>query len=345
MVDVKAGKVPRELYNLDPEKALNFGFALYRLSLARKAAENAHARGRLGVEEMLRLNDQLFHRYVERARVILAERLLGVAEAELEEEGISLEHHELRQSDRIVRLYEALLERYEADPASPEGIFARRFREAAFAYAQGMLSAKRDKDEEKLTAWEVRIAGTKAKDLLLGALGFLRGAGAVIAVTGLATIAARYAVLSLPDLSTQAQLLAQVGAGVFGFSITVFVLLFFSGSGIESVDQRWRAAVGEATANQNRCNDKAREIALAIACDAWKQLTGEVFDHEQGLLPILRSQGDGRPSKRYPRGPLSLMQRVRFYLAHRREMNVALCEAEIAVQRRHQELAGKMKPS
>src|SRR5262249_16689128 len=150
---------------------------------------------------------------------------------------------------------------------------------------------------------------------------------------------------NLPDLSTQAQLLAQVGAGVFGFSITVFVLLFFSGSGIESVDQRWRAAVAEAAARQNRCNDKAREIAPAIAWHPWKQPTGAAVDEEQGLVDILRSQGDGRPSKRYPKGPLSLVQRVRFYLAHRREMNAALCEAEIAVQRRHQELAGKMKSS
>src|SRR6266566_3702970 len=72
LVDVKAGKVPRDLYNLDPEKALNFGFALYRLSLARKAEENARTKGRLTVEEMLRLQDKPFRRYVERAKSMLA---------------------------------------------------------------------------------------------------------------------------------------------------------------------------------------------------------------------------------------------------------------------------------
>jgi hypothetical protein len=343
MVDVKRGKIARDLYDLDPEKALNFGFALYRLSLARKAAENARTKGRLTTEEMLRLGDKQFTRYAERAKVILSQGLLQVAEGELEEEGISLESEELRQAGKIIRLYETILEKYEADPASPEGIFARRFREAAFAYAQGMLSAKRDKDEEKLTAWEVRIAGTKAKDLLLGALGFLRGAGAVIAVTGLSTVAARYAVLSLPDLSAATQLLAQVGAGIFGFSITVFILLFFSGSGIESVDQRWRVAVADATKHQETSNDKAREIALAIAADAWRQFTGEDFDSQQGLLPILRSQNGSADSPRFPRGPLSFMQRIRFYLAHRKEMNAALREAERAVQQRHQELGGRMK--
>jgi hypothetical protein len=342
-VDVKAGKVPRDLYDLSPEKALNFGFALYRLCLARKAAENARSKGRLGVEELLRLNDTQFQRYVERARIILGEGLLSIAEDERDEEGISLEAEELRQAGKIVRLYETILEKYEADPSSPTGTFARRFREAAFAYAQGMLSAKRDKDEEKLTAWEVRIAGTKAKDLLLGALGFLRGAGAVIAVTGLSTVAARYAVLSLPGLDAPTQMLAQVGAGVFGFSITVFILLFFSGSGIESVDQRWRAAVADATNNQNTSNDKAREIALAIAADAWREFTGEDFNADQGLLPILRAHNAGHGSKRFPKGPLSILQRIRFYLAHRQEMSAAMREAERAIQRRHQELGGKMK--
>ena len=343
VVDVKAGKVSRDLYDLDPEKALNFGFALYRLSLARKAVENARTKGRLTVEELLRLNDQQFARYAQRAKIILAEGLVDVAEGELEDEEVSLEPQELRQAAKIIRLYETTLEKYEADPSSLEGIFARRFREAAFAYAQGMLSAKRDKDEEKLTAWEVRIAGTKAKDLLLGALGFLRGAGAVLAVTGLSAVAARYAVLSLPNLSAATQQLAQVGAGVFGFSISVFILLFFSGSGIESVDQRWRVAVDDATKRQDASNDKAREVSLAIAADAWRQLTGEDFDSQQGLLPILRSQSGGRESKRFPKGPLSLVQRIRFYLAHRREMNAALREAERAVLQRHQELGGRMK--
>jgi hypothetical protein len=37
------------------------------------------------------------------------------------------------------------------------------------------------------------------------------------------------------------------------------------------------------------------------------------------------------------------MQRLRFYLAHRREMNAALREAERAVLHRHQELGGRMK--
>jgi hypothetical protein len=343
MVDVKAGKVPRDLYDLDPEKALNFGFALYRLCLARKAAENARTRGRLSVEEILRLDDTRFQRYAERAKVILGEGLLDPPQDDNQADGLSPEPQEVRQAGKIIRLYETILDKYEADPSSPEGIFARRFREAAFAYAQGMLSAKRDKDEEKLTAWEVRIAGTKAKDLLLGALGFLRGAGAVIAVTGLSTLAARYAVLAFPDLSAPTQMLAQVGAGVFGFSITVFVLLFFSGSGIESVDQRWRAAVAEATAHQETSNDKAREIALAMASDAWRKLTGEDFDSQQGLLPILRSRDGSWDSKRYPKGPLSLLQRIRFYIAHRKEMNAALREAERAVQERHQELGGRMK--
>jgi hypothetical protein len=342
LVEVKAGKVPRELYDLSPERALNFGFALYRLSLARKAQENAQTKGRLAVEDALRLSDTQFRRYVERARTLLGEGLLAGPSDELAEE-VGLEAQEPRQAQKIVRLYESILEKYEGDPTTREGTFARRFREAAFAYAQGMLSAKRDKDEEKLTAWEVRIAGTQAKDLLLGALGFLRGAGAVLAATGLSTLLARYAVLSLPDLSAQAQLLAQVGAGVFGFSITVFILLFFSGSGIESVDHRWRLAVAEATNNQNRANSSAREISLAIACDAWRQLTGEEFDCEQGLLPILRTQTGVRESKRYPTGPLSLVQRVRFYFAHRKEMNGAFRDAEAAVHRRHRELGGRMK--
>jgi hypothetical protein len=343
LVEVKAGKVPRELYDLSPERALNFGFALYRLSLARKAQENAQTKGRLAIEDALRLSDTQFRRYVERTRTLLAEGLLGVQADEREEEGVALEAQEPRQAQKIVHTYESILEKYEGDPAIPEGTFARRFREAAFAYAQGMLSAKRDKDEEKLTAWEVRIAGTQAKDLLLGALGFLRGAGAVIAATGLSTILARYAVLSLPDLNAHTQLLAQVGAGIFGFSITVFILLFFSGSGIESVDHRWRLAVAEAVNNQNLANNSAREIALAIACDAWRQFTGEEFDCERGLLPILRSQPGIRDSRRHPWGPLSLLQRARFYLAHRKEMNGALREAEEAVHRRHRELAGRMK--
>jgi hypothetical protein len=233
----------------------------------------------------------------------------------LEDEGVGLEPQELRQAAKIIRLYETILEKYEADPSSREGIFARRFREAAFAYAQGMLSAKRDKDEEKLTAWEVRIAGTKAKDLLLGALGFLRGAGAVLAVT--LSPAARYAVLSLPDLSAATQLLAQVGAGVFGFSITVFILLFFSGSGIESVDQRWRVAVADATNRQDASNDKAREVALAIAADAWRQFTGEDFD-SQGFADPLPS---GRERAFSPRGLCRSAQLL--YLAYRKEMNAS----------------------
>src|SRR5262249_61969345 len=94
LVDVKAGKVSRDLYALDPEKALNFGFALYRLTLARKAAENARTKGRLTVEELLRLNDMQFARYAQRAKLILAEGLLDVAESELEHEGVSLEPHD-----------------------------------------------------------------------------------------------------------------------------------------------------------------------------------------------------------------------------------------------------------
>src|SRR5262245_65653283 len=37
MVDVKAGKVSRDLYDLDPEEALNPGCALHPLRLPRKA--------------------------------------------------------------------------------------------------------------------------------------------------------------------------------------------------------------------------------------------------------------------------------------------------------------------
>lgn len=333
-VTVPRGAIPRDLYDLDPARMLQYGFALYRRALARSSVLARLQRHELPREEMLRLSDKAFERYLTRTRQLIQHELLKDVAATLVEEGISLDDYELLQAQRICELYEAVLAKYEVNPSSPEGIFARKVREAAFTYSEGMLAAKRDKDDDKLTAWDVRLQGSKAKDLLAGAIGFLRGGGAVIGVTGLASLVAYIAVHSFPELPAQTGMLAQVGAGVFSFSITVFVLLFLSGRGIESVDNRWRLAIREATDRQDTAIDRAREVALAIGLEAWQGLTGADYDVELGLIPQLRRPTRAKVSRFDGPEPLTFFGRIRKYITHRGEFLQALRETEARIRQK-----------